>query len=41
MSSNVLTAIDRKSRYAILIKNESKRSMEVIERLKKGLKTWG
>ena len=35
MSSNVLTAIDRKSRYAILIKNESKRSMEVIEGLKK------
>ncbi len=35
MSANVLTAIDRKSRYALMIKNKSKQSVEVIEGLKK------
>ena len=35
MSLNVLTAVDRKSRYAIMVKNNSKKSMEVIEGLKK------
>lgn len=35
MSLNILTAVDRKSRYAIMVKNNSKKSMEVIEGLKK------
>jgi IS30 family transposase len=35
MSSNILTAIDRKTRYAILLKNMKKNSMEVISGLKK------
>lgn len=35
MSSNILTAIERKSRFTILLKNETKQSMEVIDGLEK------
>jgi IS30 family transposase len=41
MSSNTLTVIERKSRYAILVKNETKQSMEVIAGLKKYSKNIG
>ena len=35
MSSNTLTAIERKSRYVILVKNDTKQSSEVIDGLDK------
>jgi IS30 family transposase len=35
MSSNTLTAIERESRYVILVKNDTKQSSEVIDGLEK------
>ena len=40
-SANIATLVDRKSRFVMVIKNESKRSIEVIENMKQLIEHYG